>query len=84
MGLTIDLHSSVSDGVSDGLNGRDTGNVPVEDVESGEIPAREPNEDVVSAREHPEPWKIGITEDSGPISDVAPCLHRFRIAASKL
>lgn len=46
----------------------------MEDVESPEIPAREPEEDIISAGEEPEKGHIGYGEESGAICDVGPGL----------
>ena len=78
--LRGDLEASVTGGVDNGLYGCDPSHIPAEDIEGGEVPAGEPDEDVVASREHPQPWKIGIAYNTCSISYVSPLLLTSNIA----
>lgn len=60
--------------MGNGLGGDNSSDITMEDVESPEIPAREPEEDIISASEEPEKGHICYGEESGAICDVGPGL----------
>lgn len=72
--LTFQINARVADRVDDGLGGDNSSDITMEDVESPKIPAREPEEDIISAGEEPEKKHICYGEESGAICDVGPGL----------
>lgn len=67
-------------------NGQQSGtssNVAVEDIESGEAPTGEPQEDIISSGEHPQPGQCRIGENAGTVRDVAPELLRSCVTARR-
>lgn len=60
--------------MDDGLGGDNSSDITMEDVECSKIPAREPEEDIISASEDPEKGHICYGEESGAICDVGPGL----------
>lgn len=53
----------------------------MEYVEGVEAPASQPDEDIIATRKHPQPRKISVTDDAGPVSHVSPSLNCFSVAA---
>jgi hypothetical protein len=49
--------------------------MPMENIESVEAPASSPDEDVISPREHPQDWEVGVGEDTGAVGEVAQALE---------
>ena len=60
--------------MDDGLGGDNPSDIAMEDVESSEIPAGEPEEDIIPTGEEPEKGHICYGEPSGAICDVGPRL----------
>lgn len=54
------VERSVSNGMNDGFQGSNSGNVSVEQVEGRELETGQPEEDIIAAAEHPHQGEIGV------------------------
>lgn len=71
---TFQDKARIADRVDDGLRGDNSCDITMENVESPEIPAREPEEDIISTGEEPKKGQICYGEESGTVGDVGPGL----------
>lgn len=71
---TFQDNACVADPVNDGLGGGNPSDIAMEDVKSAEIPAGEPEEDIIPTGKEPEKRHICYGEESGAICDVGPGL----------
>lgn len=71
---TFQYKARIADRVDDGLGSDNPSDITMEDVESPEIPAREPEKDIIPAGEEPEKGHICYGEESGAICNVGPGL----------
>lgn len=71
---TFQDKACVANRVDNGLGGDNSSDITMKDVESPEIPAREPEEDIIPAGEEPQKGHICYGEESGAICDVGPGL----------
>lgn len=65
------------------LQGRDSGNPPMEVVERAEMPSRKPHQQVVPHSEYPDEGEVGNGQDTSPVSDIAPRLRPYSREAGK-
>lgn len=71
---TFQDEARVADRVDECLGGDNSSDITMEDVESPEIPACEPEEYIISAGEEPEKGHICYGEESGAVGHVGPGL----------
>ena len=72
--ISEEIKDGVANGVNDSLKGGNSRNVPMVEIESGKLPSRRPEEDVVSNAEYPDEGQIGVRNDACSVGNVAPDL----------
>lgn len=66
--------------MNDALDCCNNTKMTMEAAEGSKAPASRPQEDVIATREHPENWKVGVTQNSRAIGAIAPDLFTSCIA----